>query len=49
MGANRLTRQFFHDEGPPSTWSLRAVRRKVRHQLRDVAERVRWVGPSTAV
>ncbi|MEV5911226.1 hypothetical protein DMH25_04630 [Streptomyces sp. WAC 01325] len=49
LGANRLTRQFFHEEGRPSALSVKALRRKVRHQLRDVAERVRWEGPRTAV
>ena len=49
LGANRLTRQFFHDGGLPSALSVKALRRKVRHQLRDVAERVRWEGPRTAV
>ncbi len=28
---------------------MRALRRRVRHQLRDVAARIRWEGPRTAV
>lgn len=49
LGANRLTQEFFHEQDPPSPDSLKALRRKVRHQLRDVAARIRWEGPRTAV
>ncbi|MGW7257242.1 Ppx/GppA phosphatase family protein [Streptomyces sp. NPDC054834] len=49
LGAGRLTREFFEDEDPPSAERLRALRRKVRHQLRDVAARIRWEGPRSAV
>ncbi|GAA2260232.1 hypothetical protein GCM10010145_32090 [Streptomyces ruber] len=50
LGANRLTHEFLDGGGdPPSAESVRALRRKVRHQLRDVAARVRWEGPRTAV
>ncbi|MDO0909592.1 Ppx/GppA family phosphatase [Streptomyces sp. DT2A-34] len=48
LGAARLTHEFFADEDPPATRQVRALRRKVRHQLRDVAARIRWEGPHTA-
>jgi exopolyphosphatase/guanosine-5'-triphosphate,3'-diphosphate pyrophosphatase len=49
LGAGRLTREFFAGQDPPSPDSVRALRRTVRHQLRDVAARIRWEGPRTAV
>ncbi|MGI5460551.1 Ppx/GppA family phosphatase [Streptomyces sp. CA-249302] len=49
LGAGRLTHEFFPAEDPPAPEQLRALRRKVRHQLRDVAARIRWEGPRTAV
>ncbi|MET9390514.1 Ppx/GppA family phosphatase [Streptomyces sp. NPDC006624] len=49
LGARRLTHEFFDDADPPSPEQVRALRRKVRHQLRDVAARIRWEGPRTAV
>ncbi|MET9764863.1 Ppx/GppA family phosphatase [Streptomyces sp. NPDC006372] len=49
LGAGRLTHEFFGDEDPPAPERVRAMRRKVRHQLRDVAARIRWEGPRTAV
>ncbi|MPY46951.1 Ppx/GppA family phosphatase, partial [Streptomyces phyllanthi] len=49
LGAARLTHEFFQGEDPPSAESVKALRRKVRHQLRDVAARIRWEGPRTAV
>lgn len=48
LGAARLNHEFFDDEDPPATARVRALRRKVRHQLRDVAARIRWEGPRTA-
>ncbi|WP_037885353.1 Ppx/GppA phosphatase family protein [Streptomyces viridochromogenes] len=48
LGAGRLTHEFFADEDPPGPHRVRELRRKVRHQLRDVAARVRWEGPRTA-
>ncbi|WP_369174672.1 Ppx/GppA family phosphatase [Streptomyces sp. R28] len=48
LGAARLTHEFFADEDPPAPRQVRALRRKVRHQLRDVAARIRWEGPHTA-
>ncbi|MDL5205545.1 Ppx/GppA family phosphatase [Streptomyces sp. ALI-76-A] len=49
LGAGRLTHDFFADQDPPPPELVRALRRKVRHQLRDVAGRIRWEGPHTAV
>jgi exopolyphosphatase/guanosine-5'-triphosphate,3'-diphosphate pyrophosphatase len=49
LGAGRLTHEFFADQDPPPPELVRALRRKVRHQLRDVAARIRWEGPRTAV
>lgn len=49
LGAGRLTREFFDGEAPPPARAVRALRRKVRHQLRDVAARIRWEGPRTTV
>ncbi|MFF6996750.1 Ppx/GppA family phosphatase [Streptomyces sp. NPDC008313] len=49
LGAGRLTHEFFDGQDPPPAESVRAMRRAVRHQLRDVAARVRWEGPRTAV
>lgn len=49
LGAARLTHDFFADQDPPSPELLRAARRRIRHQLRDVAARIRWEGPRTAV
>ncbi|MFC9685010.1 Ppx/GppA family phosphatase [Streptomyces sp. NPDC056948] len=49
LGAGRLSHEFFEGEDPPSPERVRALRRRVRHQLRDVAARIRWEGPRTAV
>ena len=49
LGAGRLTHEFFADQDPPPPELVRELRRKVRHQLRDVAARIRWEGPRTAV
>ncbi|MFJ3334821.1 Ppx/GppA family phosphatase [Streptomyces sp. NPDC086766] len=49
LGAGRLTHQFLTPEDPPSPERLKALRREVRHQLRDAAARIRWEGPRTAV
>ncbi|WP_338693821.1 Ppx/GppA family phosphatase [Streptomyces sp. Q6] len=48
LGAARLTREHLRDCDPPTDDQLKAVRRHVRHQLRDVAARIRWEGPLTA-
>ncbi|MER5297264.1 Ppx/GppA family phosphatase [Streptomyces pharetrae] len=49
LGAGRLTHEFFTAEDPPLPEQVRALRRKVRHQLRDAGARIRWEGPRTAV
>lgn len=49
LGANRLTREFLSEEQPPCGESVKALRRRIRHQLRDVASRIRWEGPRTTV
>ncbi len=49
LGAARLTHEYFGDQDPPTPEQIRALRRRVRHQLRDVAARIRWEGPRTAV
>ncbi|NEY31546.1 Ppx/GppA family phosphatase [Streptomyces sp. PRKS01-65] len=49
LGAGRLTHEFFEGFDPPPPELVRALRRSVRHQLRDVAGRIRWEGPRTAV
>ncbi|MFE9644750.1 Ppx/GppA family phosphatase [Streptomyces sp. NPDC006365] len=49
LGANRLTREYFRGQDPPSERRIRALRRHVRHQLRDVAARIRWEAPRTTV
>ncbi|MGW7569987.1 Ppx/GppA phosphatase family protein [Streptomyces tendae] len=50
LGAARLTHEFLAGgQGPASPDQLKALRRKVRHQLRDAAARIRWEGPRTAV
>ncbi|MEU5753998.1 Ppx/GppA family phosphatase [Streptomyces sp. NPDC047853] len=49
LGAARLTHEFLEggEDAVPSE-RIRALRRSVRHQLRDVAARIRWEGPRTA-
>jgi exopolyphosphatase/guanosine-5'-triphosphate,3'-diphosphate pyrophosphatase len=49
LGANRLTREFFRGQDPPSPRRTKVLRRHVRHQLRDVAARIRWEAPRTTV
>ncbi|MEU6372367.1 Ppx/GppA family phosphatase [Streptomyces sp. NPDC046909] len=49
LGAARLTHEFFEGQDPPPSELVRELRRRVRHQLRDVAARIRWEGPRTAV
>ncbi|MFJ5775491.1 Ppx/GppA family phosphatase [Streptomyces sp. NPDC093094] len=49
LGAARLTREYFPGDAPPDPARVRDLRRAVRHQLRDVAARIRWEGPRTAV
>ncbi|MDT0433773.1 Ppx/GppA family phosphatase [Streptomyces sp. NPDC005840] len=49
LGAGRLTEEFFTADDPPGPEVVRELRRRVRHQLRDAAARIRWEGPRTAV
>ncbi|GHF40370.1 Ppx/GppA phosphatase family protein [Streptomyces griseosporeus] len=50
LGAARLTHEFFDGfPDPPPAERVKALRRRVRHELRDVAARIRWEGPRTAV
>ncbi|MFJ9038867.1 Ppx/GppA family phosphatase [Streptomyces sp. NPDC102406] len=48
LGAARLTREFADGQDPPGPRSVQALRRKVRHQVRDVAARIRWENPRTS-
>lgn len=49
LGAGRLTQEFFPAQDRPSREQVKALRRNVRHQLRDVGARIRWEGPRSAV
>ncbi|WP_456340877.1 Ppx/GppA phosphatase family protein, partial [Streptomyces shenzhenensis] len=49
LGAGKLTREYLDQDGPPSDAELQALRRAVRHQLRDATARIRWEHPHTAV
>ncbi|KUL53102.1 hypothetical protein [Streptomyces sp. NRRL S-1521] len=49
LGARHLTRQFLDGQDPPRERDIREVRRQARHQLRDVAARIRWEMPHAAV
>ncbi|RII14793.1 Guanosine-5'-triphosphate,3'-diphosphate pyrophosphatase [Streptomyces sp. YIM 130001] len=49
LGANRLTREHMQAQDPPTRDTLKHVRRRIRHELRDVAARIQWEGPLTAV
>ncbi|MEV8592667.1 Ppx/GppA family phosphatase [Streptomyces sp. NPDC052012] len=48
LGAGRLTHEYFGEEDPPTPEQVRALRRRIRHQMRDAAARIRWEGPRTA-
>ncbi|MEV5880639.1 Ppx/GppA family phosphatase [Streptomyces sp. NPDC052101] len=48
LGANRLTREYLDLQDPPGPEELRELRRRIRHELRDVASRIRWERPRTA-
>ncbi|MBL1084310.1 Ppx/GppA family phosphatase [Streptomyces actinomycinicus] len=48
LGANRLTREHLALQDPPGPGELKELRRRVRHELRDVASRIRWERPRTA-
>lgn len=49
LGAGRLTREHLNQDVLPDPAALRLVRRRIRHELRDVAARIQWEGPRTAV
>lgn len=49
LGAGRMTREHLGAADPPPADAVRELRRRVRHELRDVATRIRWEGPRTAV
>ncbi|MEV5147343.1 Ppx/GppA family phosphatase [Streptomyces sp. NPDC052727] len=48
LGANRLTREHLGVQDPPGPGELKELRRRIRHELRDVASRIRWERPRTA-
>ncbi|WP_318199847.1 Ppx/GppA family phosphatase [Streptomyces sp. SCL15-4] len=48
LGAGRLTREYLAVQDPPGPGELKELRRRVRHELRDVAARIRWERPRTA-
>ncbi|MEV6806117.1 Ppx/GppA family phosphatase [Streptomyces sp. NPDC051132] len=48
LGAGRLTREHLAAQDPPGADELKVLRRRIRHELRDVAARIRWEGPRTA-
>ncbi|WDO04338.1 Ppx/GppA family phosphatase [Streptomyces murinus] len=48
LGANRLTREYLDVQDPPGAGELKELRRRIRHELRDVAARIRWESPRTA-
>lgn len=45
----RLTREYLDHDVVPTAEDLRRVRRRVRHELRDVTARMQWERPRTAV
>jgi exopolyphosphatase/guanosine-5'-triphosphate,3'-diphosphate pyrophosphatase len=49
LGAGRMTREYFAEADPPPAGAIRELRRRVRHELRDVAVRIHWERPRTAV
>ncbi|MES4890012.1 Ppx/GppA family phosphatase [Streptomyces sp. NPDC096012] len=49
LGASRLTREYLGVEDPPGPAELKELRRRIRHEMRDVASRIRWERPRTAV
>ncbi|WP_369394072.1 Ppx/GppA family phosphatase [Streptomyces sp. CG1] len=48
LGASRLTREYLGVQDPPGPGELKELRRRIRHELRDVASRIRWERPRTA-
>ncbi|QNP74377.1 Ppx/GppA family phosphatase [Streptomyces roseirectus] len=49
LGANRLTTDFLESADPPSEAEIQALRRHVRHSLRDATARIRWERPQTSL
>ncbi|MEU1573296.1 Ppx/GppA family phosphatase [Streptomyces collinus] len=49
LGVARLTREYLDHDTVPAPEALRRVRRRVRHELRDVADRMQWERPRTAL
>lgn len=49
LGARRLTDEYLAHADPPAAPAILALRREVRHQLRDAGARIRWEHPHTAV
>jgi exopolyphosphatase/guanosine-5'-triphosphate,3'-diphosphate pyrophosphatase len=49
LGASRLTREYLGVQDPPGPAELKELRRRIRHEMRDVASRIRWERPRTAV
>ncbi|MGK5496806.1 Ppx/GppA phosphatase family protein [Streptomyces sp. URMC 125] len=49
LGAGRMTREHLGEADPPPPSAVKELRRRVRHELRDVAARLRWETPRTAV
>ncbi|MGW2650491.1 Ppx/GppA phosphatase family protein [Streptomyces sp. NPDC001393] len=48
LGARRLTQEYLEVQDPPGPEELKELRRRIRHELRDVASRIRWERPRTA-
>ncbi|MFI1069293.1 Ppx/GppA family phosphatase [Streptomyces puniciscabiei] len=48
LGARRLTQEYLAVRDPPGPEELKELRRRIRHELRDVASRIRWERPRTA-
>ncbi|MGW2419691.1 Ppx/GppA phosphatase family protein [Streptomyces sp. NPDC001709] len=48
LGARRLTQEYLGGQDPPVPEELKELRRRIRHELRDVASRIRWERPRTA-
>ncbi|MFC8100144.1 Ppx/GppA family phosphatase [Streptomyces sp. NPDC057363] len=49
LGVVHLTWEYLDHGATPTPEQLRRVRRRVRHELRDVTARMQWEGPRTAV
>ncbi|MFI2428800.1 Ppx/GppA family phosphatase [Streptomyces sp. NPDC018955] len=48
LDVGRLTRKYLDHDTVPAPEALRRVRRRVRHELRDVTARMQWERPRTA-